>query len=68
VFEAVFFHDFNKLLELKIESDLLMKYIYVGFSRSTFYLGVTVSQIFKGKLSFINDFFDDSTNNWRISN
>jgi hypothetical protein len=41
-FEAAFFHNLDNLSN--INEDLLLKYLYVGLSRATFYLGVTLTK------------------------
>lgn len=56
-FEAVFFHNIDSLLELDNSEDLLMKFIYVGLSRASFYLGITLNEGFSGKLNFLNKDF-----------
>jgi superfamily I DNA/RNA helicase len=61
-FESVFFHNIDELQEQKIDSDLFLKYLYVGLSRATFYLGITASK----RPPEIGDLFDDSGNNWTI--
>jgi DNA helicase IV len=54
-FEAAFFHDLDKLETL--EDNLLLKYLYVGLSRATFYLGITLSKNLKNELRFIEERF-----------
>jgi hypothetical protein len=63
-FEAVFFHDMDTLLSQKISKDSLLKYLYVGLSRATLFLGITLSQEFKGQLEFLSKSFDGSSKNW----
>lgn len=64
-FEAVFFHDFDDLLNQNLPHDLLLKYLYVGLSRATFYLGLTLSEELDGDLKFISDHLDRTGKNWR---
>ncbi len=40
-FEAAFFHNIDEFQNQNIDDDLLIRYMYVGLSRATFYLGVT---------------------------
>jgi hypothetical protein len=62
-FEAVFFHDLDKLA---ISQDsLLLKYLYVGLSRATFYLGVTLSNNLATQLHFIEEKFVQN-GNWQM--
>jgi hypothetical protein len=61
-FEAVFFHNIDELQEQKIDSDLFLKYLYVGLSRATFYLGITAST----RPPEIGDLFDDSGQDWKL--
>ncbi len=56
-FEAVFFYDFDKLQNENISNELLLKYLYVGLSRATFYLGIIVSEDLNRGLSFLTKFF-----------
>lgn len=39
-FEVVFFHDVHKIENI----DLIDKYLYVGLSRATFYMGITINK------------------------
>jgi hypothetical protein len=41
---------------------MALKHIYVGFSRAAFYLGLTSSEKFNEKLSFMNKHFDREGN------
>jgi len=45
--------------------DLLLKYIYVGLSRATFYLGLTISENLNDNLLFILESFDTTGKTWR---
>jgi superfamily I DNA/RNA helicase len=55
-FEAVFFMDIDDLGDLN--SDLVNKYIYVGVSRATFFLGVTATQTLPDDLNYMLPHFD----------
>lgn len=60
-FEAVFFIDIDNM---KIEEpDLLDRYIYVGVSRASFYLGMTVNNELPDRLSYLSDYFVEG-NSW----
>lgn len=50
-FETVFFWDIDNLSALT--DDLLDKFIYVGLSRATFYLGITAINDFPDKLTYL---------------
>lgn len=64
-FEAVFFHNLDELQNQNLSNDLLLKYLYVGLSRATFYLGLTVSEELNSDLNFILDNFVRTENTWR---
>lgn len=58
-FEVVFFHDIDKV---KV-SKMISRYLYVGLSRATFYMGVTATDTSIGILpSIINEF--DTEGSW----
>jgi superfamily I DNA/RNA helicase len=63
-FEAVFFHNLDQLTHL--QDDILLKYLYVGLSRATFYLGVTLSKDLDDNLHFIEESFVQNAN-WNLS-
>jgi hypothetical protein len=62
-FEAVFFHNLDNL-EIS-QNDLLLKYLYVGLSRATFYLGITLSKELDIGLRFIEKHFVHN-GNWQL--
>ncbi|GHV71639.1 hypothetical protein AGMMS49928_24350 [Spirochaetia bacterium] len=62
-FEAVFFHNLDQLESL--QDDLFLKYLYVGLSRATFYLGVTLSNRLNKNLRFIENSFEQ-TGDWKL--
>jgi hypothetical protein len=64
-FEAVFFHNLDDLQKQNISNDLLLKYLYVGLSRATFYLGLTLSEELNSNLYFILENFDRSGKTWK---
>lgn len=64
-FEAVFFHNLDELQNQNLSSDLLLKYLYVGLSRATFYLGLTVVEELNSDLNFILENFDRTGKTWR---
>ena len=64
-FEAVFFHNLDELQNQNLSSDLLLKYLYVGLSRATFYLGLTVAGELNSDLNFILENFDRTGKTWR---
>jgi DNA helicase IV len=62
-FEAVFFHNLDNLEIL--QNDILLKYLYVGLSRATFYLGITLSKELDTGLHFIEKHFVHN-GNWQL--
>jgi len=64
-FEAVFFHDLDKLFTENISMDDLLKYIYVGLSRATFYLGVTANVRLPLEFSELANHFQTDEGDWR---
>ena len=64
-FEAVFFHNLDELQNQNLSIDLLLKYLYVGLSRATFYLGLTVAEELNSDLNFILENFDRTGKTWR---
>ena len=65
-FEAVFFNDIDNLENQNLDKDLFLKYLYVGLSRATFYLGLTLSKKLSDDLSFIADHFDQTGKTWTL--
>jgi hypothetical protein len=63
-FESVFFHNIDDLQKQKLDNDLFLKYLYVGLSRATFYLALTLSNDLSDDISFITDNFDNSGKTW----
>jgi DNA helicase IV len=59
-FESVFFWDIDTLDTLN--EDLLDKYIYVGLSRATFYLGITLVNGFPAKLKYLKTLLSNDEN------
>ena len=65
-FESVFFHNIDALQNQNLTNDLFLKYLYVGLSRATFYLGLTLSNELSNDISFIADSFDRSGKTWEL--
>lgn len=65
-FEAVFFHNIDDLQNKNLTNDLFLKYLYVGLSRATFYLGLTLSNELSKDISFIADSFDKNGKTWEL--
>jgi len=65
-FECVFFHNLDELLEQELSHDLLLKYLYVGLSRATFYLGLTLKKELPKEISFLAGNFDTSGKTWAL--
>ena len=62
-FEAVFFHDIDQLYDAS-DKDLILKNLYVGLSRASFYLGVTAPENVD-QLSFLDPYFKKE-GDWKI--
>lgn len=56
-FQAVFFHNVDQILENGINKDLFNKYLYVGLSRASFYLAMTLNNSLGSNLEYLNEFF-----------
>lgn len=65
-FESVFFHNIDELQKQNLDNDLLLKYLYVGLSRATFYLGMTLLSELTSNISFIADNFDNTGKTWTL--
>lgn len=65
-FESVFFHNIDDLQKQKLDNDLFLKYLYVGLSRATFYLALTLSNELSDDISFITNNFDNSGKTWTL--
>jgi len=63
-FEAVFFHNINEVFNAT-SKELVLKNLYVGLSRASFYLGVTSAQKSE-ELSFLDEVFETDKLNWQI--
>ena len=63
-FEAVFFHNIDHIFKVS-DSETMLKNLYVGLSRATFYLGITSRNKIEG-LKFLYPFFSDEKSNWRL--
>jgi len=63
-FEAVFFHKIENVFKSG-NKELVLKNLYVGLSRASFYLGVTSLESIS-ELSFLNEYFDTNKTNWNI--
>ena len=53
-FEVVFFHDLQILENNLVDSDILLRYVYVGLSRAAYYFGMTAPAVFSNRLKFLN--------------
>jgi hypothetical protein len=65
-FESVFFHNIDDLQTQHLDYDLFLKYLYVGLSRATFYLGLTLSNELSKDISFIEGSFDRTGKTWEL--
>jgi len=58
-FQAVFFIDIDML---KVEEeDMLDRFLYVGVSRASFYLGITVNEELPERLNYLSDLFHEGS-------
>ena len=63
-FEAVFYHNINEVFNAS-NKEMVLKNLYVGLSRASFYLGITSSEETED-LAFLNDIFHTENINWKI--
>lgn len=63
-FEAVFFHNINQIY-MTSDGDLILKNLYVGLSRATFYLGITAQREMP-EFDFLKPHFDNFKLDWKI--
>lgn len=63
-FEAVFFHKMEEVFNTG-KQDLVLKNLYVGLSRASFYLGVT-SMNKVPELEFLNNYFETENTKWSL--
>lgn len=63
-FEAVFFHKIEDVFK-NGNKELVLKNLYVGLSRASFYLGVTSLENVS-ELSFLNEYFEDKITKWNL--
>ena len=62
-FEAVFYHNLDEVLKAQDE-ELMIKNLYVGLSRASFYIGVT-SSLDVDRFEFLKPYFDHDQSNWK---
>ena len=65
-FESVFFHNIDLLQTMDLGSDMLLRYLYVGLSRATFYLAVTTSEGLNEDFAFLHSSFDIDGKTWAL--
>ncbi len=58
-FRSVFFFDVDELFDEQV--DLFDRYLYVGISRATFYLALTVKSDLPSSISYLSDSFFEET-------
>jgi hypothetical protein len=63
-FEAVFFHKIEDVFK-NGNKELVLKNLYVGLSRASFYLGVTSLENVS-ELSFLNEYFENIATKWNL--
>jgi DNA helicase IV len=62
-FEAVFYHNIDEIF-IGNNSELVLKNLYVGLSRASFYLGLTSNQSLT-EMPFLQDYFSDENQSWK---
>ena len=63
-FDTVFFHNADEILKAGVSTEMFYKFMYVGLSRASFYLGMTLNEKLPTEIEFIAENF--STNqNWK---
>ena len=63
-FEAVFFHKIEDVF-VEGKEDLVLKNLYVGLSRASFYLGITSLENVS-ELEFLNEYFELTNTKWNL--
>ncbi|MGM0947136.1 MAG: hypothetical protein ACQEW9_18320 [Bacteroidota bacterium] len=64
-FEAVFFHNLQNLTDRGQTPEMVMKNLYVGLSRATFYMGITSKE--EGEqFEFLDNLFEKESLNWNL--
>lgn len=66
-FEAVFFHNLQALSEKNQSPEMVMKNLYVGLSRASFFMGVTSGMDTEG-FDFIEGLFEKQNLSWNLKN
>ncbi len=62
-FEAVFFHNIHKVAANYQSEEMLMKNLYVGLSRASFYMAITSDEDVE-EIGFLEDIFETEETNW----
>lgn len=65
-FEAVIFHNLDSITELGLGKDLILRNLYVGLSRATFYTAITLTNDWTDELRFIKNHIDNN-NSWILN-
>ncbi|SNV31968.1 Uncharacterised protein [Chryseobacterium taklimakanense] len=63
-FEAAFFHNVDNILRSDVSDEMFLKFMYVGLSRASFYLAMTLNDNLPEKVSAIQDYFK-TEQNWK---
>lgn len=63
-FEAAFFHNADSILNAGNSADIFYKYLYVGLSRASFYLAMTLKEPLQTEIEFLADNFS-TDRNWK---
>lgn len=61
-FEAVFFHNMDRIQNVFNSQEMVMKHLYVGLSRASFYIGVTTND--NKKFEYLEDNFEYVETSW----
>lgn len=64
-FEAVFFHNLHLLSRRYQNQEIIMKNLYVGLSRASFYMGVTADENVED-FNFLDGYFSLNNHSWRL--
>lgn len=56
-FEAAFFHNADEILHNGVSREMFFKLMYVGLSRASFYLGMTMNEKFPDDMAFLEKNF-----------
>lgn len=63
-FQAVFFHNLDGIAARHKNEEMVMKNLYVGLSRASFYMGITMTED-TAEFAFLNELFETENLSWK---